>query len=142
MNSLEIKQELQCLKCFRGVFSLDQLPSLNKYPAGIIVNTDPSNKPGEHWVAIYIDKKGVGFYFDSFGMKPLQKSIVLFMQANCPNGWDYNNVTFQSANALSCGAYCVTFIKVMCSGKTAKYFIHMFSRKTNLNDVMAWYINL
>ena len=36
-----------------GVYPRDKLPIVNKYPSGLIANTDPHDKPGTHWVATY-----------------------------------------------------------------------------------------
>jgi len=39
------------------MYFADQLPPfIHIVPAAIIMNTDPSNKPGEHWVAVYVSK--------------------------------------------------------------------------------------
>ena len=35
---------------FDGIFSSDTLKEISEKPILIICNTDPSNKPGEHWV--------------------------------------------------------------------------------------------
>ena len=40
---------------FIGVYSRDQLPIIKDYPSCFILNTDTSDKPGEHWLAIYYD---------------------------------------------------------------------------------------
>ena len=37
-------------KYFDGVYSSDTLKEIKEKPNLIICNTDPSNKPGEHWV--------------------------------------------------------------------------------------------
>ena len=39
---------------FHGVFSSDHLPQMpvKQRPAAFVVNTDPSRRPGEHWIAI------------------------------------------------------------------------------------------
>ena len=53
---------------FRGVFACDQLPKqYMPRPSALVINTDPADKPGQHWVAIYITRDGVGEYFDSYG---------------------------------------------------------------------------
>ena len=39
---------------FMGVFPRDQLPTINKYPASFVFNTDPSNKEGKHWLGFYL----------------------------------------------------------------------------------------
>ena len=40
------------------------------FPSAYAFNLDPSYKPGVHWVAVYIDRKGRPEYFDSFGCPP------------------------------------------------------------------------
>jgi len=48
------------------VFSID---NLSDDPHLLVCNTDPSYKPGSHWIAIYIED-GRGKFFDSFGHRP------------------------------------------------------------------------
>ena len=57
---------------FLGVLACDQLTShkCTAFPAMLIVNTHPSNMPGEHWLAMYITKQKRGYFFDSFGNPP------------------------------------------------------------------------
>jgi len=38
-------------------------------PHLLVCNTDPSYKPGRHWIAIYIED-GRGEFFDSIGHRP------------------------------------------------------------------------
>jgi hypothetical protein len=53
MNTKEIDQFIRGDKAgrgiFQGVFSVDTLPDK---PRLLICNTDPSIKPGSHWIAI------------------------------------------------------------------------------------------
>jgi len=41
---------------------------------GMVINLDPHNKPGSHWVSLYanLDKNQI-YFFDSFGKKPRKK---------------------------------------------------------------------
>ena len=98
-----------------GVFSSDTLPTrINKRPAIIVCNTDPSDRGGEHWVCIYIDRNRHGEFFDSFGRRPCQ-SFCSFMEKPCIY-WTYNDRQFQNILSTVCGAYnaCfLLFIKVM-----------------------------
>jgi len=65
MNTEKVNRILrrQCARDFDGVFSLDTLPDR---PRLLVCNTDPSYRPGRHWVAICV-KDGPGEYFDSLG---------------------------------------------------------------------------
>ena len=42
---------------FRGVFPADRFrdQTVAKLPNGYIINTDPSDEPGSHWVAVYVN---------------------------------------------------------------------------------------
>ena len=53
-------------KYFDGIFSSDTLREITVKPVLIICNTDPSNKPGEHWVLFFFRENSVDF-FDSLG---------------------------------------------------------------------------
>jgi hypothetical protein len=75
MNTAEITRALEqdpiTSKSFLGVFPSDKLPqTLDKHPCGFVVNTDPSSKPGMHWVAFYFPSEGEGEFFDSYGQSP------------------------------------------------------------------------
>jgi hypothetical protein len=60
MNTLDIERVIYddktCRGLFQGVLSIDTLPP---DPHLFVCNTDRSNKPGKHWVAIYVDSLGV-----------------------------------------------------------------------------------
>ena len=60
MNSHESMRARLC--DFDGVFSVDNMP---EYARLLVCNMDPSDKPGRHWMAIYIED-GCGDLFDSF----------------------------------------------------------------------------
>ena len=108
---------------FRGVFSSDGLPKqVRKGVAhAFVINTDPHDKPGTHWVAVYVSAFGRATYFDSFGMSPFPKTIADFLSYN---QWTLriNPVTIQSFGASTCGLYCVLFIRHMCKGKKLTKF--------------------
>ncbi|KAL3088416.1 hypothetical protein niasHT_027105 [Heterodera trifolii] len=42
----------------------------SKYPSALVVNNDPSNKEGTHWIAMFIVNDKIVYYFDSFGRTP------------------------------------------------------------------------
>ena len=51
---------------FKGIFAMDTLPQrVLHLPLLLIVNTQTSNLPGEHWKAIYISTDKSGEVFDS-----------------------------------------------------------------------------
>lgn len=96
---------------------------------GIIFNTDESDQPGKHWVALYIDLIGINsgfpsiFFFDSVGNKP-QKNIqklINKLRSKKNLNYYYNDIPHQKKNT-ECGIYCLHFITYMINkGNFNKY---------------------
>ena len=59
-------------------FNLAQQIKKGKTKIGIIFNTDPHDKPGQHWISMFINiKKKHIFFFDSTGDKPTKEIMTL-----------------------------------------------------------------
>ena len=73
---------------FKGVYALDEIKHIQQisFPSAYVFNLDPSYKPGVHWVAVYIDRKGRPEYFDSFG-RPPPREIKDFSRTLFYNMW-------------------------------------------------------
>lgn len=91
---------------------------------GIIYNLDPHDKPGSHWVAMYMDlnKKKV-YYFDSYGTQPpdeVKKLVDRIIEQGRELGmeieYDYNTTRHQYENS-ECGVYSMYFITQLLEGK-------------------------
>ena len=52
---------------FDGIYSIDTLKNIKEKPELIICNTDPSDKPGEHWVLFFFDNDGSVDFYNSLG---------------------------------------------------------------------------
>ena len=121
MNANELRKVLainwRVRREFRGVYPSDRLPKfiVNGQAHAFIINTDPHNKPGEHWVALYITSFGKCIYFDSFGIPPFIPAIQNFISRNSLN-MTYNRLVLQPFSSLKCGLYCIYFIYKMCYG--------------------------
>ena len=98
MNSDEIERFLsRRLTDFDGVFSIDTLPDR---PRLLVCNTDPSDKPGRHWVAIYVDDDGNrGEFFDSFGRRP-DDVFERYMNRHC-SSWIFNGRQLQAERSIN-----------------------------------------
>ena len=75
MNSLEIlnifKSDAFTKTVFTDVLPSDRLPGrIQTRPRGFIVNTDPADKPGTHWLVIFITTDGKGEFWDPFAQRP------------------------------------------------------------------------
>ena len=107
---------------------------------GIVFNTDPHTKKGQHWISMYIDLKGRNlqghpgiYYFDSYGRKPppqIQKLIDKIMKQSRKRKLYYffNDKCYQSIDA-QCGMYSVHFIKKMIQDISFTEFL-----KSGLSD--------
>lgn len=119
---------------FRGVFACDQLPK--QYlprPSLLVVNTDPSDKPGQHWVGIYITRDGVGEYFDSYGGRPKVPQINRFLQKNTKYS-NYSARQLQGTFSTVCGQYVIFFHLHRCRDLSMRKIIELFSSDTTDND--------
>ena len=101
-----------------GCFALDQLPTPTKLPFGLIANTEPSQKAGEHWVAVWIDGRGRGEYFDSYGLRAKQE-LQQQMKKWAPNGWRQviNGDPIQEPLSTVCGQHCLWFLYQRARGR-------------------------
>ena len=136
MNTIEINNFLLNFKNFKGTYPRDLLPKSLEKNCGIVINTDTSQEPGEHWVAIYMHNTNAE-YFDSFGLPPLHKEIINFLDKISPNGWSYNTICFQSLHSQTCGNYCVLFLTNYLNGGTFAIFQSIFNFKKDINDRIA-----
>lgn len=144
MNTLQINNYISNFKYgsikekFLGVFPRDCLPSaVTKLPATLIANTDSNDKPGEHWVAIYIDERSKGRYFDSYGLPPLHDDFVDFLDANC-SVWKYNRDMIQGVTSTSCGKFCVLYVSLRCMGWHHNKILSIFNKNDlNANDKLV-----
>ena len=94
---------------FAGVYARDRIPQrLRPYEKAMVINTDPHDKPGAHWVCVY-SVPPVVEYFDSYGMKPYFPEILNFIERQQAHPV-WNPYTYQALNTTVCGQYCVYFL--------------------------------
>ena len=128
--------------CFRGVYAVDQLPTLTKNENQCyVVNTDPSYDTGSHWLAVFYNCREREF-FDSFGCPPsfYSKTFDKFLETHgLP--WSYNKKRLQGSFSTVCGQYCVYYLIKRCEGKTMKTIVNVFGNDLDKNDekVNRWF---
>ena len=59
---------------FQGCFASNEIPKIQKNKF-IILNTDPSEKQGEHWTVLFRENEDLYEFFDSLGLSP---KLILF----------------------------------------------------------------
>jgi hypothetical protein len=102
----------------------------HKNKIGIILNTDPHYKDGEHWISLFINiKQKYIIYFDSNGNPPpkeVKELITKITNQGKQIGIDFdvliNKLEHQKTES-ECGMYCLYFIIQMLKDKDKDYFL-------------------
>lgn len=120
----DLKNETrQCIVSTLCSMKIDELYKKGKHRIGIVVNTDPHDGPGQHWVAVFADiRPELEYprmtYFDSYAMSP-EPEIKKLMK-RWKEEWDktgvhkqgmkltYNKTRHQYKDS-ECGMYCLYF---------------------------------
>jgi hypothetical protein len=114
-------------------FNLKQQIKEGKTKVGIIFNTDSHDKPGEHWISMFINmKKGKIFFFDSVGRKA-PPEIMKFVENIQSQGKQLNpkiNFTYDENHPVEhqygnteCGIYSIFFIVHMLQDKLTEHYL-------------------
>ena len=119
-----MRQDPVTSSCFLGVFASNELPI---YPSGLIANTDPNNKPGQHWVAMFLEEDKEEF-FDSYGLPPnfYTDHFTKFL-ASHPGDTERNVGTLQALNSDVCGYYCIFYLFHRSRDQDFKSIVKRFS---------------
>ena len=141
MNGLRIesllRKDAKCGPMFIGVFACDRLPTrLNiSGPLLMVCNTDPHDKPGQHWIVLYIEDSSYGEYFDSFG-RPPDAPFRIFLNKHCAH-WIFSERQLQSAISRFCGHYCIFYCLHRARNKNVNAIANLLTSDTGLNDYMV-----
>jgi hypothetical protein len=131
MKTAQLQRALQWHRdtssIFKGVFPANKLPTIPKNKTlAIIANTDPSHRPGQHWVAFFFKREHV-YFFDSYGQKPQKAEFHKLMM--CRKYKHFFGRRIQGSGK-ECGFYCLYFILSMVQGKS----FDIFGDDLNAND--------
>ena len=100
---------MQNKKDFLGCFAMDRLPPFhNRFPKFMVINTQKSSQPREHWVALVLTEKKC-YYFDSFGWPIMEENILRYLESHYEK-INYSETSVQDITSTYCGAYCVCFL--------------------------------
>ena len=138
-------------------FNLQEQINKGKTKIGVIFNTHPHYKSGEHWISLFINvKKGEIFFFDSAGSR-VPKKIEKFIQRLIEQGkklskpiyfkFDQNYPVEHQYKNTECGIYSIFFIVHMLEDKITGNYLktHILKdeymekfRKVYFNDALLY----
>lgn len=135
MNTRELRQcmgqDYWISKTSFGVFPRNHLPPC-EIPGLYIVNVDSSEKPGTHWLLIYIDSSCDGRVYDSLGSRqPYAKLIENIIHGRCV--WMVEN-RLQCYTSNVCGAYALYFARELARGSESSDILRSFTGNCDVND--------
>ena len=114
-------------------FNLAQQIKNGKTKIGIIFNTDTHDKPGQHWISMFINiKKKRIFFFDSTGDEP-QPEIMALVNRIKEQGlalkiklvfkYDSNEGVEHQYGNTECGIYSIFFIVHMLEDNMTEHYL-------------------
>ena len=118
-----------------GVFACDELPDLTREirPWCLILNTDPKDKPGTHWLALYAFSARSIELLDSFGFSPSMYSLDFL-------DFFHSSYSFQSPNTFVCGHYCIIYIYLRSHNYLIYDIVDMLTDISNRDEWLKQYI--
>ena len=102
-----LSKDVYTKNIFKGVLARNELPTRPEYPSCYVLNTQPRDKPGEHWLAMHFDADRSGYFFDSYGMAPSFYGMQQYMKVNSSK-YTWNMRRIQGLSNF-CGFYCIFF---------------------------------
>jgi hypothetical protein len=133
---IKIIEDMKLSHVFGGVYSKDQLPTLQRNKFYIINLQDSDAGKGSHWTVFFYNKPLTSIYYDSFGfIAPLlvQEKITPYI---------YNENEIQNYKSSACGYYCIAFIKFLHNKNNKeeafKTFLKLFNLQTFKNDKVLY----
>ena len=114
-------------------FDLEYQIKKGKTKIGIIFNTDPHDKPGEHWISMFVNiKKGKIYFFDSVG-RTAPHQVKKFVENIENQGkllnpkinfeYDENHPVEHQYGNTECGVYSIFFIVHMLEDKFTEEYL-------------------
>jgi hypothetical protein len=125
-------------RIYCGTFPCDKLSSFKipSHACGVIVNFDPSNKPGSHWIALYFDRNKNVEYFDTYA-RNIKTNIDIY---NFIRSRGNKHVKFLTGDSIQhddssvCGHYSILFFLCRSKGISFQHFVNTFKDQTNSGD--------
>ena len=118
-----------------GVFARDELPDVTREirPWCLILNTDPKNQPGTHWLDLYAPLVGGIELFDSFGLSPRIYSLDVLDPLHL-------SYSIQSPSTSVCGHYCIVYIYLRSRNHSLSDIVYLLTIISSRDSWVKQYI--
>ena len=123
---------------FYGTVPCDRLPRTlpQEGPTAYIVNTDPHDESGRHWIAIWTEGN-VSEIMDSYGL-----SLEVYGRTDPIVEWLdrhfkyqlHNGQSLQSLFSQSCGDYALMYLIDRAEGRSMQQFLNRFKKDDYVNN--------
>lgn len=119
-----------------GIYASDQIPHNISTGKFYIINSDPADSSGKHWVSIFFPPNSLPEFFDSLGKCPSFYSyyIVESLIKYNPQGFIHNYKRIQSKYSCCCGVYCLFYIYFRCENVSFQDILRKFGGDFQIND--------
>jgi hypothetical protein len=124
-------------------FNIKNLNSSNENQIGMVINLDPHNKKGSHWVSLYINRmKNQVYFFDSVGKPPgkrISHFIKKFYNDMMNKGLTHEQIDIRcnkkqhQFNDSECGIYSMNFIIRLLQGDNFDDIINNITNDMEMN---------
>lgn len=125
---------------YRGCFPSNKIPPPKMpFPNSFIINTEPAKSEGAHWIALFVPRSKICYYFCSYALPPTG-GISDYLRTNFDQ-IHRNQRAFQSPNSKNCGKYCILFCYFMSFGWSFEHFLKFLSKFENSDHFVNNFVN-
>ena len=112
----------------------------------MVVNLEPSNEDGSHWIGLFAKTQDQIFYFDSYGIDSYKirtpnDLVEEYLKENFAR-ITRNTIPFQSSFSSVCGHYCIFFIYRMSLGNSFNEILRILKRSDNSDALVKSFLTL
>ena len=104
-----IKKRLKVKSCL-GVYAVDECPPMKKQQT-VILNTDPSDRPGKHFIALYRDATLFFSTRRAIAWSCIPYSALFWVKRVYPLSIEFRYNRFKTSNF--CGFFCLDYIMLV-----------------------------
>ena len=118
-----------------GFFPRDELSDVTTEirPWCLILNTDPKNQAGTHWLTLYATLSGGIELFDSFGFSPSMYSLDFLDPL-------HSSFSFQLPSTFVCGHYYIVYIYLRSHNYSLSDIVDLLTNVSSRNVWIKQYI--